>query len=91
MVKDVKQERKTSLLVGEVLSTTMAKTIVVKTERILAHSVFRKTVKRYKKYKVHDEEGIAKVGDTVEIFIGRPIAKTKFMYLSRVVKSAATV
>ena len=38
------------------------------------------------KYKVHDEQSLAKIGDTVEFYIGAPKSKTKFMYLHRIVK-----
>lgn len=74
------------LYTGEVVSDKMDKTIVVKIERTFKHAVFHKTVRRFKKFKVHDENGQAKVGDVVEFYEGRPLSKTKFMYLERVIK-----
>ena len=73
------------IFTGEVVSDKMEKTVVVKVVRTYTHRVFGKVLKRAKKYKVHDAERKAKVGDTVEFYEGRPIAKTKFMYLARVV------
>ncbi len=81
-------EKKKKLYAGEVVSDKMDKTVVVKTERIFKHPVFHKTIRKSKKYKVHDENQEAKVGDIVEFYEGRPCAKTKYMYLSRVLKSS---
>jgi small subunit ribosomal protein S17 len=75
-------------LVGEVVSDKMDKTIVVKTVRTFQHERLGKVMKATKKYKVHDEQEKAKVGDIVEFYEGRPLAKTKYMYLARVVKTA---
>jgi small subunit ribosomal protein S17 len=70
---------------GEVISDKMDKTIIVKTTRTLKHPIFGKVLKAQKNYKVHDEKSEAVVGDVVEFFEGRPLAKTKYMYLARVV------
>ncbi len=75
--------------VGEVVSDAMDKTIVVKTTRTYTHPVFRKILRKSKKYKVHDEQGLAQMGDVVAFYEGRPKSKTKYMYLDRVVKSHA--
>ncbi len=74
-------------LVGEVISDKMDKTVVVKMERTFRHPLFGKTMRRSKKYKVHDEQNAAKTGDLVEFYEGRPVSKTKYMYLSRVISS----
>ena len=79
---------KTKTLVGKVISDKMDKTIVVQIARDLREPDYQKVVRRSKKYKVHDMQEQAKVGDTVEIFEGRPMTKTKYMYLSRIIKSA---
>jgi small subunit ribosomal protein S17 len=73
--------------IGEVVSDKMDKTVVVKTEGTYIHPKFRKILHKTKKYKVHDEQSIAGIGDIVEFYEGKPASKTKFMYLSRVVKS----
>lgn len=80
-----KSKKTRQIFLGEVISNKMDKTIVVKTTRTLKHPIFGKVLKKEKHYKVHDEKGEAKVGDVVEFFEGRPLAKTKYMYLDRVV------
>jgi len=75
-------------MMGKVVSDKMAKTVVVKVMRDYQHPFFRKVVRTSKKYKVHDEQEQAKVGDTVEFHEGRPVSKTKYMYLSRVINAA---
>jgi small subunit ribosomal protein S17 len=84
MVEEVKKEKK-RLFQGTVVSDKMDKTILVEFQRIFKHPHTSKTMRMAKKYKVHDEHEIAKVGDIVEFYEGRPLAKTKYMYLSRVV------
>ena len=75
---------------GVVISDKMDKTIVVKTERTFVQKEFSKIMKTAKKYKVHDENEQAKVGDIVEFFEGRPVSKTKYMYLEQSLKSACS-
>jgi small subunit ribosomal protein S17 len=74
---------------GVVISDSMDKTLVVKTERSYAEKQLSKIMRTSKNYKVHDEQELAKVGDVVEFVEGRPVSKTKYMYLTRVVKAAA--
>ena len=84
------QEKSSSvrrLLTGEVVSDKMDKTVVVRVERTFMHPRLNKVMRSTKKYKVHDEADTLHVGDVVEIYEGRPLSKTKYMYLSRVVKS----
>lgn len=86
---EVNNEVAKRLYTGEVVSDKMEKTIVVAVIRTFKDKRFHKVLHATKKYKVHDENGQAKVGDTVEFFEGRPLSKTKYMYLARVVKSSA--
>ena len=81
-----KQKR---LFEGVVVSDKMDKTIVVQVKQTYKHPEFHKILRRTKAYKVHDEMNQAKAGDIVEFYEGRPVAKTKYMYLSRIVKSVA--
>lgn len=76
-------------IVGEVVSDKMDKTIVIKVQRTFKEPLLQKVVNSFKKYKVHDENEVAQMGDIVEVFEGRPLSKTKYLYLSRVVKSRA--
>ena len=70
---------------GKVISDAMDKTIVVETVRTLKHPFFGKILKKVKRYKVHDPKESAKVGDVVEFVEGRPVSKTKYMYLTKVI------
>ncbi len=61
--------------VGEVVSTKMAKTIVVEVTRRTSHPVYKRIVTKRKKFYVHDEEQSAKVGDVVRIIECRPLSR----------------
>lgn len=74
--------------VGKVVSTSMDKTIVVLTETYKNHPLYKKRVKYSKKYKAHDEENKAKVGDTVKIVACRPLSKTKRYVLDSIIEEA---
>ncbi len=82
-------ETKKKKYTGQVVSDKMDKTVVVKTSRTFMHPLFHKIVKKSKKYKVHDPDGRAKCGDTVEFYEICPISKTKYMQLDQIVKSHA--
>jgi small subunit ribosomal protein S17 len=62
---------------GEVISSSMNKTIVVRTVTRVPHRKFGKIVKQMKKFYAHDEENKAKPGDTVRIMETRPLSKLK--------------
>lgn len=72
--------------VGVVVSTKMSKTIVVEYVARVPHPVFKKIVKRSKKYYAHDEKEIAKEGDTVRISETRPLSALKRWELVEVIK-----
>ena len=72
--------------VGEVISSGMNKTIVVRTVTRVPHAKFGKIVKQQKKFYVHDEENKAKSGDTVRIMETRPLSKLKRWRLVEVVQ-----
>jgi small subunit ribosomal protein S17 len=65
------------VLQGTVVSDKNDKTVVVKVERRFTHPLFKKTVRRSKKYKAHDENNQFKVGDMVQIQESAPISKDK--------------
>ena len=62
---------------GEVISSSMNKTIVVRSVTRVPHPKFGKIVKQMKKFYAHDEENKAKTGDTVRIMETRPLSKLK--------------
>jgi small subunit ribosomal protein S17 len=63
--------------VGEVISSGMDKTIVVRSVNRVPHAKFGKIVKQQKKFYAHDETNQAKKGDTVRIMETRPLSKLK--------------
>src|SRR5215471_4641738 len=78
-------------LIGEVVSTKMAKTIVVEVNRQKAHPFYKRVVRRSKKFYAHDEQGTAHLGDFVKIEETRPLSKLKRWQLKEVVQRAALV
>lgn len=79
------ENNKKSTLRGKVVSAKMEKTIVVAVERSFMHPRLAKVMRSIKKYKVHDEQQRARLGDYVDIHEGRPVSKTKYMYLTDIV------
>lgn len=73
---------------GKVVSDKMDKTIVVLIVEKKPHPLYKKTVTRSKKFKAHDENNEAKIGDIVEIMETRPLSKDKYFRLVRVVEAA---
>ena len=73
--------------VGVVVSDKMEKTVVVKVDRHVKHSVYSKYIKRSVKYKVHDEQNSSKVGDRVQIIECRPMSKDKRWSLKQIIES----
>jgi len=65
------------ILQGVVVSDKTEKTVTVKVERRVMHPLYKKFIKRSKKYAAHDEENVCKVGDMVSIRECRPISKSK--------------
>ena len=66
---------------GFVVSDKMDKTIVVKVVRLTKHPLYGKVIKKIKKFYAHDQDNVAKVGDQVTIFEGRPMSRLKRWFL----------
>ena len=81
-------ETKRSELVGKVVSAKCDKTITVLVETYKNHPLYGKRVNYSKKYVAHDENNVAKEGDTVRIAATRPLSKTKRYELVKVVEEA---
>jgi len=64
-------------LTGIVVSDKMEKTVVVRVERRVMHPIYKKYIRRSKKYAAHDETNQFKTGDVVLIQESRPRSKTK--------------
>lgn len=81
-------QRRRKVLQGMVVSDKMEKTAVVKVNRTIQHPLYKKTVKRSKNYKIHDEENSCQIGDTVRLVECKPISKDKCWRLLDVVRKA---
>jgi len=80
-------DRNVQTLVGKVVSNAMDKTVVVSVERLVKHKLYKKYMKRSKKYYAHDEKNTFNVGDTVELKATRPMSKTKRWRASKLLSS----
>jgi small subunit ribosomal protein S17 len=73
---------------GRVISDKMDKTIVVSVERLARHRLYKRVIRLTTKFKAHDEENTAQIGDTVLIEESRPLSATKRWRLVRVLARA---
>lgn len=85
------QQSRRSTKIGQVVSTKMAKTIVVETVMKKSHPLYRRVVAKTKKFYAHDENSTARVGDYVEIEETRPTSKLKRWRLKNVIQRAKLV
>ena len=86
MAELVRNDRK--VREGVVVSNKMQKTIVVEVRDKSKHPLYKKTMNKTKKYKVHDENNEAGIGDMVEIEETRPLSKDKYFRLVKIVEKA---
>jgi small subunit ribosomal protein S17 len=86
-VTENKSRRNTKI--GEVVSTKMAKTIVVEVTRQKSHPLYRRVISRSNKFYAHDEQNTARVGDYVLIEETRPLSKLKRWRLKEVIRRSA--
>jgi len=77
--------------IGQVVSTKMAKTIVVEVTRRVPHPLYKRIITKRKKFYAHDEQCTAKLGDTVRIVECRPLSKLKRWQLGDVIRRAVQV
>ncbi|MGG0824352.1 30S ribosomal protein S17 [Paenibacillus turicensis] len=77
--------------IGKVVSDKMDKTIVVAVETYKKHDLYHKRIKYTKKFKAHDENNTAKIGDVVKIAETRPLSKDKRWRLVEVVEKAVVI
>ena len=75
MVTEAGRERKIKM--GRVVSNKMDKTVVVTVESYRPHPLYKKQVRRIKKFKAHDEQNSCHIGDVVRIEETRPLSKEK--------------
>lgn len=77
--------------IGKVVSDKMDKTIVVAVETYKKHKLYHKRIRYTKKFKAHDENNEARIGDTVRIMETRPLSKDKRWRLVEIVERAVMV
>ncbi|MFP3980848.1 MAG: 30S ribosomal protein S17 [Desulfobacterales bacterium] len=82
------QRGKRRQLVGTVLSNKMDKTVTVRVERLVSHSVYQKFVRRRANFAAHDEQNTCGIGDQVLITESRPLSKRKRWRVSRIIEKA---
>ncbi|MBN1217691.1 MAG: 30S ribosomal protein S17 [Anaerolineae bacterium] len=82
-----REQRK--VLVGRVTSDKMDKTIVVRVERLKRHTRYGKVIRFHRKYKAHDENNTAGMGDMVKIIESKPMSKEKRWALVEVLEKGA--
>ncbi len=75
-------------LVGKVISNKMDKTIIVEIERLMMHSLYKKSVRMRKRFKSHDEKNECSIGDIVKIEETRPLSKDKRYRVVDVIEKA---
>ncbi|MBF0342767.1 MAG: 30S ribosomal protein S17 [Nitrospirae bacterium] len=71
---------------GEVINNAMDKTVTVAVSRLYQHPLYKKTIKKTVKLKVHDEDNLCNIGDVVQIKESRPLSKTKRWVLVNPIK-----
>jgi small subunit ribosomal protein S17 len=91
-MEQAQQMQKTSSnkrdMTGRVISDKADKTIVVLVETLVKHPLFKKYVRRRKKFMAHDPNNECKVGDKVQIIEHRPISRRKRWHLVKIIEKA---
>lgn len=81
-------QRRKKVLQGVIVSDKMEKTAVALVQRTVQHPLYKRTVKRSKKYKIHDEQNQCQIGDHVRLIECKPISKDKSWRLLDIVRKA---
>jgi small subunit ribosomal protein S17 len=76
---------------GRVVSDAMDKTVVVMSERLVKHPLYKKFIRRRKKVVAHDEKNECKVGDIVRVVESRPLSKTKFWRVAEIMQHGTQI
>ena len=78
-------------LIGKVLSSKMNKTVTVQVTRVIPHPVYKKRLKKYKKYLSHVANVVPDNGDIVKIISVRPISKKKRWLVTEILQKSKVV
>ena len=85
------KSRKRQSLVGKVVSVKMKDTVNVLVTRVISHPIYKKRVKKYKKYLTHVSAVSPKEGDIVKIISTKPISKNKRWQVSEILQKSKIV
>jgi len=75
-------------MIGQVVSSSGDKTIVVRVETLVKHPLYKKFIRRHNKFMAHDPENTCGVGDKVQIIEHRPLSRRKRWHLVNVLEKA---
>jgi small subunit ribosomal protein S17 len=78
-------------LIGKVVSAKMQNTVSVEVARVIAHPVYKKRIKKHKKFLSHVSEVTPKVGDVVRITATKPISKNKRWRVSEILQESSNL
>jgi small subunit ribosomal protein S17 len=84
----MKRRKKVAWKVGRVVSVAPSKTVVVLVERKVQHPVYKKFIRRKKKFYAHDENEDASPGDLIRIVSTRPLSKLKRWRIDKIIEKA---
>ena len=89
MTNSSERRRQRKIRTGVVVSNKMDKTVVVEVTRTVQHPVYKKFVRRRKRFMAHDEDNRCRIGDQVAIVETRPLSRNKHWRVRKVLKEAA--
>lgn len=89
MTSSSEKTKQRKVRTGVVISNKMDKTVVVEVSRTVMHPVYKKFVRRRKRFMAHDERNVCRIGDEVMIVETRPLSRYKNWRVRKVVKEAA--
>ncbi len=89
MIDSSKDRKQRKIRTGVVISNKMDKTVVVEVSRTVLHPVYKKFIRRRKRFMAHDEENRCNIGDQVMIVETKPLSRHKNWRVRKIVKEAA--
>jgi len=89
MTSSSEKTKQRKVRTGVVISNKMDKTVVVEVSRTVMHPVYKKFIRRRKRFMAHDERNVCRIGDEVMIVETRPLSRHKNWRVRKVVKEAA--
>ena len=89
MTNSSQSRRQRKVRTGVVVSDKMDKTVVVEVSRKVIHPVYKKYVRRRKRFMAHDQENRCRIGDEVLIVETRPLSRNKNWRVRKVLREAA--